>query len=140
MPVNDNPLRAQLVSEVDDDGVSGLSSDGRAREPAVDGHHGSLYTVGCPEHVLHIPSEVSDGRAGQSHLDCQESKQALDWDRELPRPGRAGARTHRFRLPSASSEVEDARQINVETVGCFKEDELMKEKGLPNRKANVNVQ
>ena len=67
MPVDDDALCVELVSEVDDDGVSGFGPDGGARELAVDAHHHVLLAVRCPVNVLHIEVVVSHLIPTQSH-------------------------------------------------------------------------
>lgn len=58
MPVNDNTLSVELVGELHMKGVTGLSTDCRARELAVDPHHEVLDAVRRPEHVTDLPFEV----------------------------------------------------------------------------------
>jgi hypothetical protein len=58
MPVNDNTLSGELVSEFNNNGVSGFCSDGGAGKLAIDPHHHILDAIGRPEQVLHFPFDV----------------------------------------------------------------------------------
>lgn len=58
MPVNDNSLSGEFVSEFNNNGVSGFCSDGRAGKLAVDPHHDILDAIRRPEQILYFPFEV----------------------------------------------------------------------------------
>lgn len=63
MPMDNNTLGAELVGELDRDGVANLSTYGRPWKLPIDAHHDAFDTVRRPELVLHFPSEVPDFRS-----------------------------------------------------------------------------
>ena len=64
MPMDDNPLRVQLVVHHHCDKVPVVGGDRRAGERAIDPDHPVLLAVWCPQYVLDVPDMPSWGSRG----------------------------------------------------------------------------
>lgn len=75
MPVNNNSLSVELVSELNNHHISSLGSDGWPRKLPVDPHHDVFDAIRRPEEVLHIPFVVP----GLRTLRCFSQQQAYQY-------------------------------------------------------------